>query len=714
MHLSFGLHISGRCKLNIGLVVFLLAYIVPFRTVADPNQLGQTGLINMPDARIEAEGSLRFGVSHMQPYSALWASVSFFSWLEMSGRYTEIDDVEAFTNRPDADFGDYKDKAFDTKLRLLKESRYFPQVTIGAQDFLGTKVFEATFVTLSKQIGELDFTLGYGDKRIDGVFGGIRYAPQFLKGWSFAAEYDAFDYKNEFRADQSGAYERESGLTLGINYRWGWLGTQVSYQEGDVWGVLGYVAIPLQQPEFIPKLDEPKPFTQTIVRPTVVDWYANPQHSADLIRALEAQQYKNVRVFLNNSALELGAATDRISLIGRAVGRALRTALLMSPIGTQSIKITYYTLNDLPVLSYSFDDLGKLEDFFSGRLTYGELISYMNVEYASPEIARQLEASKIKPPAAGDNPQDGYNVQQSEDGHIVMLKKTDAHLNRFQVVPINLGIFFNDPSGAFKYDWFVTAEYQRFLGNAWFFNTALRATVIENVSDVTQPSNSLLPHVRSDVAKYKREKGLKIDNMLVNKYLLLRPRVYSRLSTGLYEEMFGGAGGQVLYLPRNQNWALDVAVDWLRQRDYEGGFEFLDYETTTAIATLHYRIKQQGLTFTLRGGRFLAKDSGGRLEVSRRFRSGIKVGAWYTYTDGNDITSPGTPGDPYQDKGIFLQVPLNSMLTKDTRATQNMSIRPWTRDGGQMVVSPGDLYEIFDNALMLDRPDFHLLSGFHE
>ncbi len=668
----------------------------------------------MPDARIEEEGALRFGLSHMQPYTALWSSVSFFSWLEMSGRYTEIDEVEAFTNRPDADFGDYKDKAFDTKIRLLKESRYFPQITIGAQDFFGTKVFEASFVALSKQVGEFDLTLGYGDKRIDGAFGGIHYTPKLLKGWSFAAEYDAFDYKSEFAADESGAYKREGGYTLGINYRWGWLGTQFSYQEGDDWGILGYVAIPLQQSEFIPKLDEPKPYTQTITRPSLEEWQSNPQHSADLIRALETQQYKNVKVFLAGTQLELGAATDRISLMGRAVGRAVRTALLMSPIGTQSIKITYYTLNDIPVLSYSFRDLDKLDEFFSGKLTYGELINYMKVEYTSPEVAKQLEANKVIPQSVTDSPQDGYKVQQNEDGHIVTLKKSDAHLNRFQVVPLNLGIFFNDPSGAFKYEWFVTAEYQRFLGNAWFFNTAVRATVLENVSDVTQPSNSLLPHVRSDVANYKREKGLKIDNMLVNKYLLLRPRVYSRLSSGLYEEMFGGAGGQILYLPKDQNWAIDVAVDWLRQRDYEGGFEFLDYETTTAIASLHYRIKQQGLTFTLRGGRFLARDSGGRFEVSRRFRSGIKVGAWYTYTDGNDITSPGSPDDPYQDKGIFLQVPLNSMLTKDTRATQNMSIRPWTRDGGQMVRSPGDLYEIFDNALMLDRPDFHLLSGFHE
>jgi hypothetical protein len=695
-------------------IIVVLVFLFAQPVHADPNQLGQTGLINMPDARIDEEGTLRFGLSYMQPYSALWASVSFFSWLEMSGRYTEIDNVEAFVNRPDADFGDYKDKAFDTKIRLLKESKYFPQITFGAQDFLGTQVFEAAFLSLSKQIGEVDFTLGYGEKRIDGLFGGIQYTPKALKGWSFVAEYDAFDYKNEFRADQSGAEGRQGGFSVAANYRWGWLGTQLSYQEGNDWGILGYVAIPLQQPEFVPKIDEPKPYTQQVTRPTLEQWQDNPQHSADLIRALEVQQYKDVRVFLNETQLELGVATDTISLIGKAVGRAVRTALLMSPIGTKSIKVTYYTLTDLPVLSYRFNDLAKLEEFFSGGLSYGDLIQYMSVEYANPQMAKQLAANKATPPKAGDSPQDAYKLGQADEGHAISLKKTDANLNRIQFVPFNLGLFFNDPSGALKYDWFVTLEYQRFLGNAWFFNTAFRATVLENVSDVTQPSNSTLPHVRSDIALYAQESGFKIDNMLVNKYMLLSPRIYGRLSAGIYELMFGGAGGQVLYLPKEQNWALDLDVNWLQQRDYEGLFGFLDYQTTTAIASLHYRVKKYGLTFTLRGGKFLAKDTGARFEFSRRFSSGIKLGAWYTHTNGNDITSPGTPSDPYQDKGIFMEIPLNSMLTRDTRATRSMSIRPWTRDGGQMVVSPGDLYEIFDDALMFDRPDLNILSGFHD
>ena len=173
--------------------------------------------------------------------------------------------------------------------------------------------------------------------------------------------------------------------------------------------------------------------------------------------------------------------------------------------------------------------------------------------------------------------------------------------------------------------------------------------------------------------------------------------------------MFGGVGGQVLYLPSDGRWATDLAVDWLQQRDYKGWFGFLDYSTVTAIASLNYRMAQ-GVTGTLRAGRFLAKDEGVRFEFKRRFASGYEVGMWYTRTNGNDITSPGSPSSPYYDKGIFLSVPLNTLLTKDTQAIAPMSLAPWTRDVGAMVVSPLDLYRLMEKPLVLDLHDHDGLS----
>ena len=691
-------------------LLFVLLLLLGFETTAgaEPSLLGQTGYINMPNARIEEPGTLRFGYSYYKPYPTLWSSISLFSWLEFSARYTRFMHTTAFAGEG---YGDYKDKAFDAKISLLKESKYLPQVSIGADDFLGTRLLKAEYIALNKRFGSVDLGIGYGKDRINGWFGGLRYSPQWSKGVSFVAEYDAFDYKNDPHAIQSRADQKPGGVTYGLEYKWGWLGSQVSYQDGD-WGFNGYISIPLDRKEFIPKIEEPPPFTEKVYRPTVSQWQQDPSYKKSLVRALETQGYKNVRVWLNQDELELGFAQPRMTFVGRAVGRAVRTALLMSPTDSKSIKLTYYSERDLPIVTYRFKNLPQLDAFFSGKVTYGEMLKNLTVSYAEPTYTHQLQQHAPllpEPEGAGK-----LEFRRNEEGQAISLKQEDTRLDNFQLTPFGLGIFFNDPSGAFRYDLFSVANYRRQLARGLFFNGAVRVTLSENVSGVTQPSNSELPHVRSDVANYMRDRSLiKMKDLYLNQFFQLAPRIYSRFTIGYYEEMFGGTGGQIIYFPKNGPWAVDLAVDWLKQREYDGRFGFLGYQTVTSIASFHYNLKKYGVTFTLRGGRFLAKDKGVRFEMGRTFRSGARVGAWYTYTDGKDITGPGSPGSPYHDKGIFFSIPLSTLLTKDTKAKGGFSLSPWTRDVGQMVKSPGDLYEMVEDPLLFNRPEQHLLTDFH-
>ena len=57
---------------------------------------GQTGLIYMPDARIDPDGTWRTGYSINDPYSAVWISLTAMPRLEASLRYTAIDGVPGF------------------------------------------------------------------------------------------------------------------------------------------------------------------------------------------------------------------------------------------------------------------------------------------------------------------------------------------------------------------------------------------------------------------------------------------------------------------------------------------------------------------------------------------------------------------------------------------------------------------------------------------
>jgi len=669
--------------------------------IAEPSTTGQTGLINMPDARVEKDGTLRFGAGYFRPYLPIWSSITLLPRLELSGRYTIVRGLSSGLGQG---FGDYKDKAFDVKAVLLEEDEWWPSLAVGSQDFTGTGVFSAKFAAVSKRLGRTDYTLGYGSDRIDGLFGGVRHRVSWIRNLSLVVEYDANDYERDFRADESGADTRDGDWTYGVEYRKGWFGAQLAAQGDDI-GVNTYVSIPLQKKEFVPKIHEPAPFTKEAPKASIDQWMADTGYAARLAHALYERDYKNIRLGFNGRTLSASLTNTRISQVGRAVGRAARIMLALGPVGTRAIVITY-TDKGLPALTYHFSDTRKLQRYFDGLLSRAQLDHYLDISYADPESVDELSSAALDVPA--DETLALYEgVRRSDEGHFLSFRRDGENLSSFQIVPFNVSWFFNDPNGAARYNLYTTVNYTRQIGSGLFFDSGVEVTLDEDVSNVSQPSNSTLPNVRSDIAEYLQGGGrVKLTQLLVNKYFQPHTRVYARASAGIYEMMFGGAGGQVLYLPEQGNWATDLTVDWLRQRSTDDVFGFRDYDTVTALGALHYRIPSWGLTATARAGRFLAKDKGVRFEVQRRFRSGITLGGWYTVTDGDDETPPGSPGDPYFDKGIFASIPLGSMLTKDTQSRADLSIRPWTRDVGQMVVSPGDLYTMFERTLMLDNAEY--------
>jgi membrane-associated phospholipid phosphatase len=673
--------------------------------VTAPSITGQNGLLNMPDARVAPEGTWRTGISFMRPYSAVWTSLALFPWLEGSFRYTRIMHVPGFNPGPGIDYGDYKDKSFDLKLRLLPERGAWPSLAVGGQDLQGTDIFRAFYGVASKQVGDFDFTLGYGSKRIDGAFGGVRYTDPRLPNWSLVAEYDAYDYKKDHGAALSGAADYRKAPAAGIEYRGTWWGAKLYSAHGEA-GVNAWVSVPLEAKEFVPKVDEPPPFTRIVPRPTSAQWAEDREHRARLVRALYEQDFRDVRIAYANGVLSARLTNIRISSMPRAVGRAARTMLSFAPLETREIRVTFLE-SKLPLATYEFDNVPLLQDYFNGMASRAKLRPTVSIAYAQPagRDDKAAQADREAMLAAFEEPiPERLLVQHGVEGNKLSLRDEDVLGGTLLLHP-SLQTYFNDPSGALKFDFSAVASYER-----WFPHTVqllgdVKATVWENVSDVTQPSNSLLPHVRTDVADYKRVRRPKILRLLANKYFQPAQQVYARVSGGIYEEMFDGVGGQVLYLPGDGTWATDLAVDAVKQRDFRGLFGTRDYSTVTAIASLNYRMAH-GLTATARVGRFLAKDEGVRFEMKRRFRSGFEVGAWYTFTNGNDITSPGTPSSPYHDKGIFMAMPLDAMLTRDTRAVADVSLSPWTRDVGQMVQSPGDLYSLTErDVIQMHRRD---------
>jgi hypothetical protein len=667
----------------------------------NPAVSGQSGVISMPDANVEDDGVWRVGVSRFSPYMTYWTSITALPRLELSGRYTAITGVPAWSEK---NYGDYKDKAFDVKWQLVRESSRVPRVALGLQDFLGTKKFAGQYAVLSKRIGAADLSAGVGRKRIDGPFAGLRY--RLNDRWNVLAEYDAIDYANDFDAALSGADKRRGGLSYGAEYNYGWLGANVSRQSNHT-GINVFVKIPLMEKSFVPRLAEPPPDFTPPQGGEASTWAQ--QQGLALEKNLEQQGYKNVQLSLDGDAISGTAAHDRISLPGRVAGRALRTMEHYAPYNITELDF-YLLERDMPLLSYHVQSREEMARYFGGGRPLATLEPY--ITYSQPsrrDMARRgVTSLETTPPTDG---RAEIAVGDSE-GYAVIVRSEDSDSNHWSIAPLNLSFFFNDPSGAVHYELFVSGTVQRRLASSLYMRGSATLTLLEDVSSVTQPSNSLLPHVRSDVAEYKREGPLKLTDLLLNKYFFIDSGVYGRASIGLYEEMFGGFGGQILYLPIDKRWGVDISVDLLQQRAYEGGFAFQDYRVLSTLIAAHYRIPVVDVTATVRAGRFLAKDEGARFELKRRYKSGFEFGLWYTVTNGQDITSPGRPSSPYYDKGLFMTIPLNSMLTADTRQAPRLSLSPWTRDVGQIVHSPDDLYELVEKRLNLGDSDSTPLSEF--
>lgn len=719
---ALGLAIAAAAHLSIGLPALLSVLNNPKTTLwcgwlvlgaasagaATPAITGQSGYVNMPSARVEADGTFSLGYSYDNPYGTLWVSSTILPALQVTGRFVSVAGVPGFTNVPGeygSGYGRFKDKVIDAKFQLRDESAWLPAVAVGATDLMGTERFKGQYLVATKSFGaarQLEASVGVGRLRPDGVFGGVRWTPQSAPRWSLVAEYDANDYQTDYRAAATAAGTRSKGPVVAAEYRWGWLGAQVA-RHRDHFSAGVFASVPLSEREFVPKIMEPAPFKpkNPPLRVSVAQWHADPAQGAALVNALARQDFKNIRVAMDGSTLKLVLTNSRISDMGRAVGRASRTALAFAPLGTRALQITY-TKVEQPVATYEFVDMATLDNYLTGQIGRQRLLDSVVVRYAQPSDRADADNAGL---VAGVDESGAVRVLTGRDGDAVQLSSEDREDNRFKIAP-KMGFFFNDPSGALRYELAAAANYDRRLGQGLYLNSALRLKVLENISGVTQASNSLLPHVRTDIAEYKRGGRFKLNRLLLNQYLNPAERVYVRLSGGIYEEMYSGAGAQVLYLPKDERWATDLTVDALAQRGYKGWFDTRDYRTVTALAALHYKLPYN-VTATVRAGRFLARDTGARLEFKRRFRSGVEVGAWYSKTNGNDISSPGTPSSPYHDKGIFMSIPLSSMLPMDSQATAGLSLSPWTRDVGQMVTSPGDLYELMEQP----RRDLNAYDG---
>ena len=216
-----------------------------------------------------------------------------------------------------------------------------------------------------------------------------------------------------------------------------------------------------------------------------------------------------------------------------------------------------------------------------------------------------------------------------------------------------------------------------------------------NFDELKLMSDSILPHVRTDIVPYLKEsRNFGLTRLQLNYFLNPKKDIYFKFAGGILEEMFGGIGFEALYRPFNSDLAIGAELWRVQQRDFDQRFKFRDYKTTTGYINLYYKEPRSKVIIALKGGRFLAEDSGINFDFSRRFPSGLRIGAFFTLTD----ISKEEFGEGSFDKGFYFHIPVELFFNRYSKGLAGFGLRPITRDGGAYIIHSHHLWGVTEQA----------------
>jgi len=245
-----------------------------------------------------------------------------------------------------------------------------------------------------------------------------------------------------------------------------------------------------------------------------------------------------------------------------------------------------------------------------------------------------------------------------------------------------------DPSSPFAIQILLGADGKLELLPGLSLNAEVETSLYDNFNK-NRPDDSILPHVRSDFLKYFAQGKTGIGELDAQYRFRLAPSLFAVAKAGYLESMFAGAGGEVLWRPENQRWALggDLYEAW--QRDFDRLFGLQNYHVLTGHISIYYASPWYDLNFAVRAGQYLAGDRGLTFEATRRFSTGVEIGAFVTRTN----VSAAQFGEGSFDKGIIIRIPLGWISPIETQAQLGMELRPIQRDGGQRLQGDTTLYD---------------------
>lgn len=670
------------------------ATVIPGGAARDPvvtaNDWGVIGLLQTPTARMSKAGEARFHYSTVTPYERSNVMLQPLDWLEAGFRYTNI------RNRlygPESLSGNqtYKDKSVDFKARLLEESAHLPQVAVGITDIGGTGFFSSEYLVASKRSGNFDWSLGIGwgnmgssgnvrnpfsllGKSFDtraapgpnvgninsnaffrgpaALFGGLQYHSASEK-WLFKAEYEGNNYQSEPQANNQ---TQRTPINLGVVYRYGpGVDLSIGFERGN------RLMLGLTLHTALDKLDAPKvsdapairvspgrPAGEPVWGATAADITAMTHWSVRRI----SREGKVLQVVIENAA---GAYwNDRIERLTAVLHRD-------APADIEEF-VLIFVERGIPMT----ERVILREPWVKKSLQY----QAMSERFQTIAAAEPHTASPATPLWDSTSPPFGYSIVPSWQQ--------------------NLG----GPDGFILFSAGVSTPFGLKLAERTAITGAINVHLIDNYNKFkfTAPSN--LPRVRTFLREYTTASAVTLPNLQITHVGRLGGDQYYSLYAGYLESMFAGVGGEWLYRPWHSRFAFGIDVNRVQQRSFDQDFGFgnagsqTGYRVTTGHATAYWDTGWKSTQVKLQVGRYLAKDFGATLDISRVFNNGVSIGAWATKTN----VSAEQFGEGSFDKGIYLKIPFDVMTTTRGAGVANLVYNPLTRDGGARLSRSVSLY----------------------
>jgi len=675
-------------------------YIYP-NTYPSFSNYGTLGLVQAPNARFFEEGTLAFSWSHNDPYLRGSIIAYPFSWMEASYQYTDINnalysDVSSFSGNQSL-----KDKGIDLKFRLLEESNFMPQLAIGVRDIGGTSLFASEFIVASKRIKNADFTVGMGwgvlsnnsfknplgnlsdrfyarqERDLEatseggdlnfntlftgksGLFGGIELFIPKTNGLRLKVELDATNYEREGREPVIQDSRVNIGLVKSISENFF---VKLAYVKGNTLNFgFSYKIHAGKQENGRRKLDPHIPVENNeIVRRVTAksDLFTYRAALTNLQDRNFTLKYANI----HKGEFHVAYQQNKFTNYGIAATRILRTLDEVAPDTIDRFKVTNLNgemgLNSISISRQNFKN---------------------SLSRKTPELF--LKDSLIE----------GYTLNKNDFIYRPIAEYPAFHYNIEPDIVSQIG----GPDGFFFGTLRLTMDSELMINKDLSLLGKFSLGVLGDFNEITLASDSIIPHVRTDIVDYLQEGDkFTIDRLQFNSFANPYKNIYTKFSAGIFERMFGGYGGEFLYRPFEKNYGVGFEAWRVRQRDYKQDLTFRDYETSTGHVTFYFTEPNSGVLIRLKGGKYLAGDSGYTLDISRRFETGMSVGAFFSRTD----ISKEEFGEGAFDKGVFFIIPIDFFSTSYLKRSFSWGIRPVTRDGAAQVTHGLPLWGVTDQG----------------